>query len=136
MGSSKHNLGFGLGQMIDNGDGKATYQGPLGSGHRFTVRIADVTGFSSTKGKGALDYHFHVYGNGTTLATLPVGGRLGQKIEEWFRAHPDFGASSLPVSAAPGGPDLAEQLANLASLRESGALTDAEFEQAKARLLS
>jgi Family of unknown function (DUF6325)/Short C-terminal domain len=43
--------------------------------------------------------------------------------------------SSLGPQAAAGGDDLASQLADLARLRESGALSAAEFESAKARLL-
>ncbi|MFK0400861.1 SHOCT domain-containing protein [Microbacterium sp. NPDC090225] len=43
-------------------------------------------------------------------------------------------AQSAPSGAAPGG-DLVGELQKLAALRESGALTSAEFDAAKARLL-
>jgi hypothetical protein len=43
---------------------------------------------------------------------------------------------SPPATSAPGeSPSLADELSKLAQLRESGALTDEEFEAAKARLL-
>jgi len=46
------------------------------------------------------------------------------------------GAPAQPQAvAAPAAPDLAGQLAQLAALRDSGALSDAEFAAAKARLL-
>ncbi|CAM3531699.1 SHOCT domain-containing protein [Occultella aeris] len=44
-------------------------------------------------------------------------------------------AQQAPASAAPVGGDLVDELQRLASLRDSGALTDAEFDAAKARLL-
>lgn len=40
-----------------------------------------------------------------------------------------------PAPATPAGPDVAGQLAELAKLKEQGALTDEEFEAAKRKLL-
>ena len=51
-----------------------------------------------------------------------------------------FGMNStaIPVApaAAPAGPSAADQIAKLTALHDSGALTDAEFESAKAKALA
>jgi hypothetical protein len=44
-------------------------------------------------------------------------------------------ASPAPAAAPSGGTDAVAQLEKLAKLRDSGALTDAEFEQQKAKIL-
>lgn len=48
----------------------------------------------------------------------------------------DSGFSPAPAPAASGGGDPVAELERLAKLRDSGALTDAEFEQQKAKILS
>jgi hypothetical protein len=47
-------------------------------------------------------------------------------------------AAVAPAAASPaaGSPDMMAQLTQLAQMKESGVLTDAEFEAAKAKLLS
>lgn len=45
-------------------------------------------------------------------------------------------APAAPAAPAPDGGDLVSRLQGLASLRDSGALTDAEYEAAKAKLLA
>jgi hypothetical protein len=42
---------------------------------------------------------------------------------------------SQPAASRPSGPDLTAQLAELAKLRDSGALDEAEFESAKRKVL-
>ena len=54
--------------------------------------------------------------------------RIGKEVAEGARAHP-AGATTGPLTVA-------EQLEKLAQLRDSGALTDEEFEAQKARLLA
>ena len=52
------------------------------------------------------------------------------------RAQPQAGAIAPPTEAAAAPPaDWVAQLAQLAQLRDSGALTEAEFQQAKASLM-
>lgn len=50
-------------------------------------------------------------------------------------APPPVAAAPPPVPAAPSGEDLIERLTQLSSLHSAGALTDAEFAAAKAKLL-
>ena len=61
----------------------------------------------------------------------PVGGNgMGQTITP-------LGGPSVPLSAMrPSAPDLATSLAKLKTLKDQGALTDEEFQKAKAKLLS
>ena len=61
----------------------------------------------------------------------PVGGNgMGQTVTP-------LGATSTPFTAVrPSAPDLATSLARLKALKDQGALTDEEFQKAKAKLLS
>jgi hypothetical protein len=53
-----------------------------------------------------------------------------------FVVHPEGASSPQSSSAATSARDVADELKKLADLRDRGALTDAEFEQEKAKLLS
>lgn len=72
MGATRHGLGFGNGTMIGNGDGTASYRPPASLSQAFRVRIADVRGFSVTKGQRMLERTLHISGNGTELAAASV----------------------------------------------------------------
>lgn len=50
--------------------------------------------------------------------------------------EPPFEVGTAPQSAPAAQPNLVDQLAKLADLRDRGALTDAEFEAQKAKLLA
>ena len=65
------------------------------------MRIADVTGFSVTKGRKMLERTVNVMGNGTVLAQASVKHGVAEKIEQWFRSDELFGADAAPPSAAP-----------------------------------
>jgi hypothetical protein len=62
----------------------------------------------------------------------PGGG--GEKVAS-RTAGPAGGAPAPPAPTPSGGVDTVAQLEKLAKLRDSGALTDAEFEQQKAKIL-
>lgn len=67
--------------------------------------------------------------SGTATA---VSGRVARRQQERY-AQQDV----APAEAAPGSdPDLMAQLSQLTTLHQRGALTDAEFSAAKAKLLS
>ncbi|MGF6823586.1 3-oxoacyl-ACP reductase-like protein [Microbacterium sp. ZKA21] len=51
-------------------------------------------------------------------------------------AQPAAPAAPVPAAPAPAGNDMLAQLQQLAALKESGVLSDAEFAAAKAKLLS
>lgn len=130
----KHNLGFGSGKIVENDDGSAGYIAPASFSQAFRVQIADVTGFSTSKGSKALERTLNVLGNGTTLASTSVNHGVSEKIEEWFRAHPLFGVSA-GVPASPSASSMGDELRKLAELHSAGILTDSEFAASKARLL-
>jgi hypothetical protein len=137
-------LGWGHGKIIDHGDGTAEYIKMAELLPAFRVRIADVTGFSTTR--RSLTVTLHVLGNGTALASVEVSLGTPERIEAWFRAHPAFGQvpaerpvepvrAPAHVQPAPAELGLAGELQKLADLRDSGILTEAEFGMAKARVL-
>jgi hypothetical protein len=141
MPTQTHKLGFGNGTIIDNGDGTASYRKPAEFTQAIRVRVADVTGFSVSKSDKMLERTLKILGNGTELASVSVNHGAAEKIEAWFRAHPDFGTGTpqaiAPV-AAPAALDgrlVADELAKLAGLRDAGVLTDDEFAAQKAKLL-
>jgi hypothetical protein len=76
-----------------------------------------------------------VLGNGTDLATVSVNHGVGEKIEAWFRSQPAFGRGGAMAAPQTASNSVADELAKLAQLRDSGVLTDAEFAQQKAKLL-
>ena len=130
---TKHALGFGNGRIMEYEDGTAAYI-PTGSlTQAFRVQIADITGFSVTKGGKMLERTFNVLGNGTLLASVSVNHGTSEKIEQWFRSHPSFGQGQATDGTA--GTSTADELKKLAELRDSGVLTEAEFSAAKQRLI-
>lgn len=133
--ATTHKLGFTNGTILEHGDGTASYRAPGGFLQSFRVTIADVTGFSETKGgKKSLQNTLHIIGEGGEIATCDINVGTTPKIEAWFRAHPDFGKNTF-TSGIPSGGSVADELAKLAALRDSGVLTHAEFDAQKARLL-
>ena len=137
----RHGLGMGNGKIIEYEDGTAGYVRPATLTQAFRVNIADVTGFSVTKGAKVLERQINVLGNGTMLGTASVPHGTAEKIEKWFRAHPQFGRQLIqPADSQPnarsGSTLIADELMKLADLRSSGVLSDEEFASAKARLLN
>ena len=59
--------------------------------------------------------------------------QAGWHAEAISDANP--GLAARPVAAAPAAPDVADQIAKLAALRDSGAITPAEFDEKKTELL-
>ena len=57
-------------------------------------------------------------------------------IEEAIAGHHGFGVTNGSVSTQQGSPSLSDELQKLAGLRDSGVLTDAEFEAAKKRIIN
>lgn len=139
MAQPAQKLGFGSGKIRDNGDGTASYFKPFELVPSLQVRIADITGFAI--GKGAVPgagSMFRVLGAGGELASTDVGHVVGGRIEQWLRAHPDFGSNApvnAPSPAATDGRTVADELVKLAGLRDAGVLTDEEFAAQKAKLL-
>jgi hypothetical protein len=134
----RHGLGVGNGKIIEYEDGSAGYIRSGTLTQAFRVQISDVTGFSVTKSKKALERELNVLGNGTLLASVSVAHGTPEKIERWFRSHPRFSQAATPSAPAPGPVDtalIADELRKLADLRTEGVLTDQEFAAQKARLL-
>jgi hypothetical protein len=137
----KHSLGFGNGRIIEYEDGTAGYIPSAQMTQAFRVNIADVTGFSVTKGTKMLERTLNVMGNGTLLGSASVNHGSAEVIERWFRAHPRFGtgaaatATKSPAVAAPSSALIADELRKLADLRAEGILSEDEFATQKAKLL-
>ena len=83
----KHKLGVNKGQILEYEDGTAAYRLSGIQRQQFRVKIADVTGFSVTKGRG-LGRTLHLLGHGTELATMDFDGSTGEKVEKWFGSNP------------------------------------------------
>jgi hypothetical protein len=128
-------LGFGYGAMIDNEDGTVSYVKPVSISQQFRVRVADVTGFSVSKGQKALERTLKIMGNGTELASVSVNHGVAEKVEAYVRAHPEFGRPVPPPAQASSGL-VADELIKLAQLRDAGVLTVDEFASQKAKLLA
>lgn len=133
-----HKLGAFSGMIFETDDGMASY-GTATAGSGFSVRIADVSGFSVSTGGKATRQTIHVLGKGTVLASADVLVGAPRKIEEWFRAHPDWHGddvaggdrdTSLPAVS------VGDELTKLADLRDKGVLSEDEFQSQKARLLN
>lgn len=145
MAVETHKLGFGNGTIVENGDGTASYRKPVEFTQSFRVRIADVTGFSVSRGNKALERTLKILGNGTELASCSVNHGASEKIEAWFRAHPDFASNAggrvtteppaAPAAGVLDGRLIADELTKLAGLRDAGVLTEDEFAAQKAKLL-
>jgi hypothetical protein len=138
-----HKLGFGNGSIVDNGDGTASYRASGALTQSFRVTIADITGFAVRKDGKVFERTFVVLGHGTELASVSVSHGTSEKIEAWFRTHPLFRGNvpqDAPYAARSAGAgataaNIADQLIKLAQLRDAGALSQHEFERAKAKLL-
>jgi hypothetical protein len=63
-----------------------------------------------------------------------VGGHMANKQAQAQQAAPEAAPAPAPEPAA-AAPDPVEQLTQLAALKDSGALTEAEFEAEKAKIL-
>lgn len=134
-----HKLGFGNGTIRENGDGTASYYMPLAFTQTLRVRISDISGFVVTGSGKVMTRTFKIMGNGTELASTEVNHGAAEKIEAWFRAHPDFASATRPAPAQASpqldGRLVADELVKLAGLRDSGVLTEDEFAAQKGRLL-
>ncbi len=142
MASVSHGLGFGNGSLIEHDDGSVEYR-PTGKLlPAFRVNVRDVSAVAVRKPTrddkkrlkaGAFQQVVSLLGSGTTIVEFPVNQGAGERIEQWFRARPDFGAAahdSAPVSS------IADELGKLAQLRDAGVLTPDEFDARKAKLLA
>lgn len=145
-GRETHPLGIGSGGITEYPDGTIEYRRMMEVLPSFSVNIREVTGFSVRKAtkedrkrfKNARHTEiFSVQGSGTVLGESPVTYGTADKIEQWFRAHPDFGKDvKRPSSETSSGTvSVADELAKLAQLKDAGVLTDEEFEAQKKRLL-
>ncbi len=65
-----------------------------------------------------------------------VGGHMANKQAQAQAAQAPEAAPEPQAAPAPAAPDKIEQLTQLAALKDSGALTEAEFEAEKAKLLA
>ena len=145
----KHGLGFGNGRLVEYEDGTVAYYKTGELTQAFRVPIAEVQGFSVVKGGKMLERTLNIMGSGTCLASVSINHGTAEKIEEWFRRHPQW-RDNAPVSAqatatlqphafAPAADDgllIADELRKLAQLRNEGILTDDEFAARKALLLA
>lgn len=133
-----HKLGWANGTIYEHDDGTASYRAPAKILDSFRVRISDVVGFSESRGgRKALQNTLHIVGRGGELASCDINAGTTPKIEKWFRAHPDFGGGGKKARGSSAGESasVADELAKLAALRDSGILSDAEFRMQKERLL-
>lgn len=105
-----------------------------------------MTGFSVTDSKKRLERQLNILGRGTLLASASVNHGAPEKIETWFRSHPDFGKDAQSgaepgaepsVTSAPSmdTASVADEIRKLGELREEGLLSDEEFAAAKRRLI-
>jgi hypothetical protein len=135
---TKYKLGFGMGSLIDHGDGTVSYREAASFSSAFRVRVADVTGFAvSSRGK-LLTRTLRILGNGTELASVQVGHGVAEVIEQWFRGHPHFSPQPIQPFETPQPPvstSAADELVKLVQLRDAGVLTPEEFDRIKARLV-
>ena len=145
-GRKTHPLGIGSGGITEFPDGTIEYRRMMEVLPAFSVNIREVTGFSVRKAtkedmkrfKNARHTEiFAVQGSGTILGESPVTYGTAEKIEGWFRAHPDFGKDIKPAAGTtpPATVSLADELTKLAQLKDAGVLTDEEFEAQKKKLL-
>ena len=87
---TKHGLGFGNGRMIEYEDGTVAYCKTGEFTQAFRVSIADVQSFSVVKSGKMFERTLNVLGAGTVLASVSIPHACAEKIEEWFRRHPQF----------------------------------------------
>jgi hypothetical protein len=144
---TSHGLGFGNGSLIEYADGTVEYRKTMEFSPAFKVRVRDVVGFTVRRpsrddkkrlNASSMGQVLSVQGSGTTLAEVALNYGTAEKIEEWFRAHPDFGRETQPQSPPAPPPQVAsvaDELMKLAQLRDAGVLTPEEFDAQKAKLL-
>ncbi|NNH72977.1 SHOCT domain-containing protein [Nocardia uniformis] len=146
-----HGLGFPHGGLIEHPDGTVEYRQTGKILPAFRVRVRDVTGFSVRKvtrddkkrlKATSMQQVLTVQGSGTTLAEVAINHGTAQKIEDFFRAHRDFGIDTQssapaehqsPQAVAP--TSVADELMKLAQLRDAGVITPDEFAAQKSKLL-
>ncbi|MGK0742673.1 SHOCT domain-containing protein [Leucobacter sp. Z1108] len=143
-GPVSHGLGFGNGSLIEHPDGSVEYRQTGKLLPALRVNIAEVVGFSVRKATrddkkrldaSSLQQVLTVQGSGTTLAEVAVNYGTAEKIEAWFRAHPNFGNGSVHSDPPRRGLSIADELIKLAQLRDAGVLSAQEFETQKSKLL-
>lgn len=113
----------------------------------FKLRVRDVVGFSVRKATrddkkrlkaSSLQEVLTVRGSGTTLAEVAVNYGTAQKIEDWFRAHMEFGQGALgqaPQAVTQvASVSIADELMKLAQLRDAGVISADEFDAQKSKL--
>jgi ribosomal protein L7/L12 len=140
-----HGLGVGNGGLTEHPDGSVEY---LQTGKllpAFRVKVRDVVGFSVRRATrddkkrlsaSSLQQVLTLQGSGTTLAEVAVNYGTAERIEAWFRARPEFGASARTPAQPPAARvSVADELQKFVQLRDSGVLTPQEFDAQKARLL-
>jgi Short C-terminal domain len=143
---TKHGLGFGNGRLLEYEDGTVAYYKSAELTQSFRIPIAEVTAFSVVKQGKMLERTLNIMGSGTLLASVSVNHGTAQKVEEWFRRHPQF-RDNAPLSGrqaaaipSPARSDesllIADELRKLAGLRDDGILTHEEFQSRKSLLLS
>ncbi len=137
---TKTALGAGYGRIVAYEDGTAAYYQPMAITQAFRVRIADVSGFTVTRGRKMLTRELKVLGRGTELASTEINHGVAERIEEWFRSQPSFngnGANVAPEATTSLTPALsvADELTKLAALRDSGVLSEEEFQTQRQKLL-
>ena len=132
--SKTHKLGWSTGVLYEHDDGTVSFRRPGDFIDSFRVRISDVTGFSETKGGKRLgDFTLHVFGHGGELLACHANMNTAHKLDAWFRDHPDF--SGNQPAAPEAGASILDDLVTLGQLRNSGVLTEAEFQAQKQKLL-
>ena len=140
--------GFG-GQMQQMGDmiSRRTSSSPTSRTHPGSVadprqrasRPGDRGGARDARARRSgfnidIDLEVHVSGRRTYRVNNRTWSRPGRRWAKGSRPSADSGSHPAPHAIGGGGDHIAE-LERLAKLRDSGALTDAEFEQQKAKIL-
>jgi hypothetical protein len=119
----------------------AARQGP---GLLRTVARTAVISATATAVSGAVEGRMQSHAGGTQRQQAAEAASLGAQAElERMKAQMaalqaqqvQAAAAPAPAASAGGGPELIAQLQQLAQLKEAGALSDAEFAAAKAKLL-
>lgn len=146
----KHGLGFGNGRLVEYEDGTVAYYKGGELTQAFRVPIAEVQGFSVVKSGKMLERTLNIMGSGTCMASVSIPHGTAEKIEEWFRRHPQWRDNAPltaqaaatrqpppePTPVAADGLLIADELRKLAELRTEGILTEDEFAARKAVLLA
>src|SRR4051812_36343977 len=94
---TKHGLGFGNGRLVEYEDGTVAYYKTGELTQAFRVALAEVQSFSVVKDGKMFERKLNVMGSGTVLASVSVNHGTAEKVEEWFRRHPQF-RDNAPLS--------------------------------------